>query len=180
MKESLGRFLWDFKQYLLECVMSVPFHAVRNMVLNRYLGARGKHVEICRNVEIRCPSKVIIGNDTTINKNTLIDGRGGVVRIGNCVDIAQDVRIWTLQHDYDSPDYQATGGDVIIEDYVWLASGVTILPGRKIGRGSVVATGAVVTRDVEPYTIVGGVPAKIIGKRSRDLRYKLGNQRWFH
>jgi len=110
----------------------------------------------------------------------LLDGRGGHISIGNCVDIAQDVRIWTLQHDYDSPDYAAVGGPVQIDDYVWIASGATILPGVTIGKGAVVATGAVVTKDVPPYAIVGGVPAKKIGERSRDLRYKLGKERWFH
>lgn len=52
----------------------------------------------------------------------------------------------------------------MIENYVWLASRVTVLPGVTIGRGAVVAAGAVVTKDVPPLAIVGGVPAKIIGR----------------
>ena len=106
--------------------------------------------------------------------------RGGKIIIGNCVDIAQEVRIWTLQHDYNSTDYKAVGNDVKIEDYAWIASRCTILPGVRIGKGAVVATGAVVTKDVLDYTVVGGIPARKIGVRNRDLTYKLGNQRWFH
>ena len=65
------------------------------------------------------------------------------------------------------------GGDIIINDFVWIASRVTILPGVEIGKGAVIATGAVVTKNVKPMDIVGGVPAKTIGKRKSKLKYKI-------
>ena len=170
----------ELKHYLLENIMKLPFHYVRNLFLNPFLGSRGKQVEICKDVEFRIPGNIYIGNYTTINKDTLLDGRGGKVKIGNCVDIAQEVRIWTLQHDYNSPDYIAKGKDVIINDYVWIASRCTILPGVTIGKGAVIATGAIVTKDIPEYAIAAGIPAKVIGKRSENLTYKLGTQRWFH
>lgn len=180
IRNEISQFNNELKHYALEIVMTIPFHLIRDIVINRFLGKRGKQVEICRNVEIRYPSRIFIGNNTTINKRTLLDGRGGTIRIGNSVDIAQDVRIWTLQHDYNSLDYKAVGNDVIIDDYVWLASNVTVLPGVHIGKGAVIATGAVVTKDVPSYTVFGGVPARKIGDRNRNLSYKLGRQRWFH
>lgn len=164
----------------MELVMAIPFHCIRNLFIDRFLKHRGKHVEICRNVEFRYPHNISIGNNTTINKRVLLDGRGGNIVIGDNVDIAQDVHIWTLQHDYNSPDYKAVGGDVHISDYVWLASGATILPGVSIGEGAVIATGAVVTKDVPSYTVVGGIPAKPLAIRNKDLKYHLGSQRWFH
>lgn len=104
----------------------------------------------------------------------------GGVFIGNNVDIAQDVYIWSEQHDYNSPDYSSVCKPVIIEDYVWLASRVTILPGVKIGRGAVVASGAVVTKDVPSLAIVAGVPARIIGQRNKDaLKYTQKCRAWF-
>lgn len=104
---------------------------------------------------------------------------GGVI-IGNNVDIAQETNIWTEQHDYNSPTYNAVCKTVIIEDYVWLASRVTVLPGVLIGRGAVVASGAVVTKDVPPLAIVAGIPAKIIGYRKEEaLQYHLGDRAWF-
>lgn len=139
----------------------------------------GAHSAVNRNVEIRSPYRVSIGSYTTINRSVLLDGRGKGLVIGDCVDIAQEVNVWTLQHDYNSPDYAAQGGLTIIEDYVWIASRVTILPGVRIGKGAVVAACSVVTKDVAPYTIVAGVPAKKIGERQRDLRYKLGKRKWF-
>ena len=68
----------------------------------------------------------------------------------------------------------------MIEDYVWVATRATVLPGVTIGEGAVVAAGAVVTKDVEPYTIVGGVPARSIGVRNRALSYTQNFQPWFY
>lgn len=107
-------------------------------------------------------------------------GRSGGVIIGNNVDIAQETNIWTEQHDYNSPTYMSVCKEVIIEDYVWLSSRVTVLPGVHIGRGAVVASGAVVTKDVPPLAIVAGIPAKIIGYRKEEaLQYHLGDRAWF-
>lgn len=68
--------------------------------------------------------------------------------------------IWTLHHDYNDIHFGVKGGRVEIGDYSWICSCAIILPGVKIGERSVVAAGAVVCKDVEPYSIVGGVPAK--------------------
>lgn len=173
-------FRYNLVLYLLSIIMKNPFHCIRNFFLNPLLGKRGKHVEICRDIEFTNPNNVYIGDNCTINKDVLLDGRGGKIIIGDCVDIAQEVRIWTLQHDYNDPNYQAVGGDVIIKDYAWLASRCTILPGVTIGKGAVVATGSIVTKDVADYDVVAGIPAKKIATRKQDLKYKLGSQRWFH
>lgn len=173
-------YLFMLFHYLLTLIMKIPFHCVRDIVINRFLHKRGVHTEICKDVEFRVPKNISIGSYTTINKNVLLDGRGGKLQIGNCVDVAQDVNIWTMQHDYNSPQYTAVGKPVTIEDYVWIASRATILPGVTIGRGAVIACGAVVTKNVDSYAIMGGVPAKKIGERSKDLRYRLGGKRWFH
>ncbi len=70
-------------------------------------------------------------------------------------------------------DMADRGGDVIIGDRVWIGYGALILPGVKLGEGAVVGAGAVVTKDVEPFTIVAGNPARKIGERTKELRYRL-------
>lgn len=100
-----------------------------------------------------------------------MDARKGL-SIGKNVTIAFDAIIWSLHHDYNSTDFRADGAPVAIEDYAWICSRAIILPGVRIGKGAVVASGAVVTKDVEPYTVVGGVPAKKIAERREDLDYK--------
>ncbi len=101
------------------------------------------------------------------------------LRIGNNVSLAGEARIYTMQHDIDNPDFKEVEGDVVIDDYVVIGTRVTILPGVHIGKGAVVSSGAVVTHDVEPYSLVGGVPAKHIRYRSKDLRYTLKFARLF-
>lgn len=173
-------FISGLYKLTIDLFMIFPFHFIRTILAKLILKKLGRHTAICRNVEFRSPYRISIGNYTTINKEVLLDGRGGDLIIGDCVDIAQETNIWTLQHDYNSPDYKAIGGSVVIEDYVWVASRVTILPNVKIGRGAVVASCAVVTKDVPPLAVVAGVPAKIIGWREDVMSYKLGNKGWFN
>lgn len=108
-----------------------------------------------------------------INSKVRLDGRGGKVIIGNNVDIATESCIWTLEHDPNSDYHKTRGGSVVIEDYVWIASRAIILPNITIGNGAVIATGAIVTKDVPAMAIVAGVPAKVIGYRKSKLKYKL-------
>lgn len=158
---------------LLPLVMWFPSYLLRKFFLKKLHMVIGKNSYLLRNVYIHIPSNIKIGDNCVINSKTLLDGRGGRLIIGNNVDIAQEVNIWTLEHDPHDDFHKAIGGDVIIEDYVWIASRVTILPNVKIGKGAVVASGAVVTKDVPPMVIVGGIPAKIIGQRNSQLKYKL-------
>jgi acetyltransferase-like isoleucine patch superfamily enzyme len=94
------------------------------------------------------------------------------VHIGNNVSIGDQLLIVTKEHDINSPTFEGVGGPVIIEDRAFLGSRVTILPEVRIGAGAVVASGAVVVKDVEPWTLVGGVPTKFI-KRRPVLNYAL-------
>jgi len=124
-----------------------------------------------RKVNVVNPANISIGNHVVINKSVMLDGRAAELIIGDNVDIAQETNIWTLEHDVNDPNHRVVPGRVIIDDHVWIASRVTILPGVHIGRGAVVASGAVVTKDVPPMAIVGGVPAKVIGERHNPLTY---------
>lgn len=105
-----------------------------------------------------------------IENNVTLDGRRGI-KIGKNVNFSSEVMIWTLQHDYNNPSFSVKGGEVIIEDYVWISTRAIILPNVRIGKGAVVAAGAVVTKDVPPFTVVGGIPAKKIGERNKELNY---------
>jgi maltose O-acetyltransferase len=169
-----------FIDYLFRvAIANIPFHAVRLLFFRYRIKRIGSGSSILMGMECRDGKNISIGNNTAINKKVLLDGRGGKIVIGNNVDIGQETNIWTLQHDPHDDFHKAIGGDVLIEDFVWIASRVTILPGVKIGKGAVVATCAVVTRDVPEMAIVGGVPAKIIGKRRSELKYTLNYQPWF-
>jgi len=109
-----------------------------------------------------------------------LDGRD-TLKIGDHVDIASQVLIYNSEHDIHGEDFYADKtAPVEIGDYVFVGPRAIILPGVKIGKGAVVAAGAVVTKDVTEYKIVGGVPAHEIGERqAKDLHYNLGRFKLF-
>lgn len=122
---------------------------------------------------------ITIGEDSIVGEGVFLDGRD-TLRIGNHVDIASEVLIYNSEHDINSEDFHSIMDMVEIGDYVFIGPRAIILPGVKIGKGAVVGAGAVVTKDVSDFTIVGGVPAQVIGERSiKDLHYKLGRARLF-
>lgn len=139
----------------------------------------GEGTNFLMGVEFRNGRNITLGKNCVCNKKVLLDGRGGKIIIGNNVDIAQEANIWTLEHDINDDYHGNKAGDVVIEDYVWIASRVTILPGVKIGRGAVIATNSVVTKDVPPMSVFGGIPAREITKRTSELKYTLNHQPWF-
>jgi maltose O-acetyltransferase len=152
--------------YLYNHVISrLPSHALR-LAAYRRLFPVGSKSTIMLGLQLRSLRNVRIGACSNINSDCMLDGRGGRISIGDFVDIAPEVRIWTLEHDPMDPDFGVTCGDVVIADYVWIASWAIVLPGVTIGVGAVVASGAVATSAVEPYTIVGGIPARPIGMRN--------------
>jgi maltose O-acetyltransferase len=120
-----------------------------------------------------------IGTDSIIGEKATLDGRGEI-EIGNHVNIASEVMIYTSEHDINDPKFKATYGKVILEDYVFIGPRAIVLPGVTIHKGAVVAAGAVVTRDIFPFSVVGGIPAKIIKTRElKNPEYKLGRARLF-
>lgn len=93
--------------------------------------------------------------------------------IGSCVCINDGVKILTASHDAGDPEWGGITKPIVIEDYVWIATNALILPGVMLGRGAVIAAGAVVTKDVPPYGIVAGNPARLLEKcRVRILNYQ--------
>ncbi len=115
---------------------------------------------------------VSIGSYTAINRNCYLDGRVKI-RIGDRVSISPETYIISLTHDAQSRDLVAVGKEVVIEDYVWIGARAMILPGVTLSKGCIVGAGSVVTKDVPPFDIVAGVPAKKIGERNKDLDYKV-------
>jgi maltose O-acetyltransferase len=151
----------------------LPSRALRYAFLRCWFRrfGRGSGVQMgCRFLNGR---KIYLGERNVINWGCILDGRKFIIRTGHDVSIGPEATILTLGHDPQSPAFADRGGDVIIGDHVWIAYRAVILPGVTIGEGAVVAAGAVVTRDVEPFAIVAGVPAKKVGERNRNLDYRL-------
>jgi maltose O-acetyltransferase len=119
-----------------------------------------------------------IGKNSVINQGCRLDNRGGI-RIEENVSISPEVHLITADHDVDSPKCAGRQAPITICKLAFIGSRATILPGVTIGEGAVVAACACVTKDVDPYTVVGGVPAREIRKRNRNLDYETFYRRHF-
>ncbi len=171
-KRWLSSYYHSFKGYLVGYIFTaIPSRRLRNRLL-RIGGIRmGKDVRIYLNCKVRNPSGITIHPGVSIGPGVLLDGRKGITIHENAV-LAYEAIVWSLNHDYNDIGFAGKGSPVEIGAFAWICSRSIILPGIKIGEGAVVASGAVVTKDVPPYTIVGGIPARQIGIRDRkDYNY---------
>jgi maltose O-acetyltransferase len=172
-------YVLDFELMVLRWVAHVPSHQFRKLFY-RLAGIKiGKGSTIHMWASFFEPNGIKIGEDTIIGDHAFLDGRA-TLTIGNHVDVASSVMIYNSEHDLESESFSARTQPVQIGDYVFIGPRAIILPGVKVGKGAVVAAGAVVTSDVPEFTIVGGVPAKIIGHRkNNNPYYRLGRPRLF-
>jgi len=170
----LRRFF--YKKYLAECGQGLStasgcqIRSGKNIVI-------GNNVNLGLNAQIYASGKetqsIKIGDHLSTNSNIMINADlGGMIVIGNNVLLGPNVVIRASNHTFKNPDLPIkqqghTAGKIIIEDDVWLGANVVVVPNVIVGKGSVIAAGAVVTKDVEPYSIMGGVPARVISKRGK-------------
>lgn len=132
----------------------------------------GKNVHICKNYAISALRNVELGSHVWIGENFYAKGEGGLTIKSGSI-LSRNVEIWTSNHCYDGDDLQMIPYDrrmktepVVIGENVWIGSRVIILPGVTIGEGAVIGAGAVVSKDIPPYAVVGGNPAKVLKYRN--------------
>lgn len=150
----------------------LPSRSLRSAYLKLYLARFGRGTGVQMGCRFLNGRKIFLGDRNVINFDCLFDGRRYAIRTGNDVSIGPEAAILTLGHDPQSPDFADRGGDVVIGNWVWICYRAIILPGVSVGDGAIVGAGAVVSRDVEPYTIVAGSPARVVSARAKDLHYR--------
>ena len=171
-------------RWMIIDVGRIPSVSVRRS-LYRLLGAViGSHAVIHYGSEIRCPKRLEIGKGSIVGDNAILDARCGLV-IGRHVNISSNVSIYTLQHDYRDRKFHCNVEQrrmkVEIGDRVWLGANVIVLPGVTIGEGAVCCAGAVIAKDVPPFSVMAGIPAQQIRERPRDIDYEFkGKSCWFY
>lgn len=163
----------------LRWIGNIPLHSFRRFFYRLFGVTIGRGSTIHMWANFFDPKGVSIGEDTIVGDHCFLDGRAQL-KIGDHTDIASQVLIYNSEHDLAAEDFRAIMSPVEIGDYVFIGPRAIILPGVKIGDGAVVAAGAVVTKEVPPFKIVGGVPAKEIGERAiKDPHYTLGRPALF-
>jgi len=179
LKYFLRPFYHFFCFYLNNYIISyIPFYIVRRLYFI-LLGMKiGQHSKIDMAQYILNPKKIRIKKHSHINRGCFLDARGGI-EIGNNVTISHKCNLVTGSHDINDKNFTLQLKPIFVSDYAFIGVGATILGGVKIGMGAVVCAGAVVTKDVEPYSVVGGVPAIHIQDRPRELVYKCKQDLFF-
>jgi acetyltransferase-like isoleucine patch superfamily enzyme len=162
-----------------EWISKFPSHRVRNFYYRKIMGFKiGKDCSIHMHCAFDCAQNLVVGKNSVINSRCRLDNRGSIT-IGENVSISQEVIILTADHDVNAADFAGRSMEVIINDYVWIGTRATILPGITVGKGALIAAGAMVTKDVIPYAVVAGIPAKVIKMRREDLIYETKYKRLF-
>jgi maltose O-acetyltransferase len=143
--------------------------------LYRKIGMKiGKNCVVRRGVYLGSPNELELGDGSFIGRANLYCTGG--VRIGRNVNVSDGAVIITAKHDVNSPAFEALYLPITVNDWAWIATNAIVLAGVTVGEGAVVAAGAVVSKDVLPYSIVGGNPAKVIGERKKQaFTYVPGN-----
>lgn len=176
-------FLFNLLLYICNHVVAkIPSHIVRNFFLRKFMQIQiGQESSILLGLRLYTRGQITIGSHSVIDRDCVLDGRG-TITIGDNVNLAPEVMVLTAYHDPDDEEnFAGIEKPVVIENYAWIATRALILPGVKIGCGAVVGAGSVVTKDVQPGTIVAGNPARMIRQRKGIQTYQVVRyNRLFH
>ena len=184
-KQRLGVYIKDVLFNLLiyfhnHIVTNIPSHAIRRFFLRRMMRLEmGQGSATLLGLRLYTRGNLTIANHSVIDRGCVLDARGEIT-LGNNVNLAPEVMVLTASHDPDDESFAGIEKPVVVEDYAWIATRSLILPGVTIGRGAIVGAGSVVTKNVEPGTIVAGNPARLIRERQGNQTYQLNYTRLFH
>ena len=169
-----------YRNYLAEwCLPKAKSNHRRVRIMKRMGVKIYGPIAVRKGLEIRGAGQLVISKGVSLGPGVLLDARKGL-EIGESAVIAYQAIIWSLNHDYNDIHFVTKGAKTIIGKYAWVCSRSIILPGITVGEYAVVASGAIVTKDVPPYAIVAGVPAKIIKFRfDETIIRKLNESRYW-
>lgn len=160
---------YSFLENLILKSLELLPHPVRYWIFKTLLKHLGANSMIDYETYFRYPWKISIGDNVSINRGCEFFGSmvagGAYISIGNHCALAPRVRVLSATHDYRKLDLPDEAKSVFIGNYVWIGAGATILPGVTIGDGAVIGASSVVTRDVAPFSIVAGNPARFVKLR---------------
>jgi len=179
IKKKFIKITYYFWEIIIinEIVQIIPSHTIRQKMYKLGGMKIGKDVSIFRKCYLQNLKKITIGNNCIIGFYCRLDGRGGL-KIGENVNISSYTILESGSHDFIT--FSAKFSPITISDNVWVGTRSTILQGVTVGEGAIIAAGSVVTRDVNPFEIVAGVPAAKIGLRPKEIDYLLTNKPLFH
>ncbi len=158
--KTLARGLFRFKRALLLWLRSKFWSLVFKEC--------GWGLNVYGRISVRAPEQITLGHHCRLNEGVIVVGTGPLT-LGSHVHIAGQVVLATSGLDYKKEDWPNFSAPIVIHDFAWVGAGSRVRPGITIGEGAIVGMGSVVTHDVAPYTVVAGVPARVIGSIEQRL-----------
>lgn len=166
---KVRRFLWQVTWFFLCRYTPAPLHSWRCFIVKLFGGKVGKNNFIYPNCIIWAPWLLETEEVVTIGPGVEIYNPGGVF-LGHHSIISQDAYLCGATHDYNSKDFTYLSKKIVISPYAWICARAIVLPGVRCNEGSVLAAAAITSKDLEPWSVYGGNPAKRIKERNNFLK----------
>lgn len=161
--------IYSWVTNILFCIGEFMPPVIRKAVFKLLFAQYGRNTYIDYGCYMRYMARIKVGNNVSVNKGCRFYGsffeKNTYITIGNNVAIGPEVSIFAAGHDYNYIDLPDIAASVEIGNNVWIGGRSIILPGVKIGEGCIIGAGSIVTKDIEPWSVAVGAPAKIIKKR---------------
>ncbi|TKD65536.1 putative colanic acid biosynthesis acetyltransferase [Flavobacterium sp. ASW18X] len=164
LQNRVLRLVWNLCYLILFKYSPRPFHAWRSFVLRLFGAKLGKNVHIYPKVQIWAPWNLVIGNDVGVANGVDLYSQG-LITLEDRVIISQRSYLCTGTHDYTKKGHPLYTQPITVKKNAWVAAECFVGPGVTIGEGAVLGSRAAAYKDVAPWTIVGGNPAKYIKDR---------------
>ncbi len=166
---------------MIKKILNISISLIRTYKLRKF-NISGDNIRVGKGV-FNFPERIQLSSNIYIGPGSYWDAKGGIT-VSEGTIIGPNTVIWSHNHNFHSEEYAPYGKEDILKkvsigEGVWIGINATICPGVKIGEGAVIAMGSVVTKDVKPYTIVGGNPAKTLGERPKNYKKLISDKKFY-
>ena len=162
----LRRLVWGIACALLFRFSPRPMHGWRSFVLRLFGAKLGRHCHIYPGARIWAPWNLTCGEVVAVADGAVLYNPSPIY-LGSHSTISQEAYLCGATHNYEDPDFALTSSEIYIGEEAWICARATVQSGLRVGPGAVLALGSVATRDLEPWTVYAGVPARKIKQRTR-------------
>lgn len=162
----LARALWGIVSLIAFRPSPRPLHGWRRFLLRCFGAKIGPHVHIYAGARIWAPWNLICEGYGAIADEAIVYNPLPI-RLGSYAIVSQQAYLCGATHDYEDPKFPLVASPITLGAYSWVCARATVQPGVNLGEGSILGLGSIATRDLEPWTVYGGIPARPIKKRNR-------------
>jgi len=174
LRNRLLRFAWSIVYALLFRLSPRPMHAWRNVLLRCFGASVGANTHIYPTARIWAPWNLVCEENASIAEDVVIYNPKPL-RMGSHAIISQGAYLCGATHDYEDPAFPLIAFPSTLGAYSWVCARAVVQPGVNLGEGAILALASVATRDLEPWTVYGGIPARKLKTRKRTVAGEIGS-----